>query len=45
MPAIDQSESSPETRELDHLMAMNFQWWDVLVGSKRPVFDQRLLLS
>jgi len=26
-------------------MAMHFEWWDVLVGSKRPVFDQRLLLS
>ena len=45
MPTIDQTEPSADTRELDHLMAMNFQWWDVLVGSKRPVFDQRLLLS
>ena len=45
MPAIDQGETSAETRELDHLMAMHFQWWDILIGSKRPVFDQRLLLS
>jgi len=45
MPLIDQSEATAETRELDHLMAMHFGWWDVLVGSKRPVFDQRLLLS
>ena len=45
MPTLDQTEPSTDTRELDHLMAMNFQWWDVLVGSKRPVFDQRLLLS
>ncbi len=45
MPTLDQSEPSADTRELDHLMAMHFEWWDVLVGSKRPVFDQRLLLS
>jgi hypothetical protein len=45
MPTLDQGEPTAETRELDHLMAMHFEWWDVLVGSKRPVFDQRLLLS
>jgi hypothetical protein len=45
MPAFDQRDSTAETRELDHLMAMHFRWWDVLVGSKRPLFDQRLLLS
>ena len=45
LPHVDQSEMTAETRELDHLMAMHFGWWDVLVGSKRPVFDQRLLLS
>jgi hypothetical protein len=36
MPTLDQSEPSPETCELDHLMAMHFEWWDVLVGGKRP---------
>src|SRR4030095_13651322 len=45
LPMLDQSKHTAETRELDHLMAMHFGWWDVLVGSKRPVFDQRLLLS
>jgi hypothetical protein len=45
MPTIDQTEQTADTRELDHLMAMHFGWWDVLIGSKRPVFDQRLLLS
>jgi hypothetical protein len=45
LPMLDQSEPTAETRELDHLMAMHFGWWDVLIGNKRPVFDQRLLLS
>ena len=37
LPAADQAEPSPETWELDHLLAMHFKWWDVLVGSRRPV--------
>lgn len=28
--------SSKETKELDHLLAMHFHWWDVLVGGKKP---------
>ncbi len=24
------------TRELDHMLAMRFKWWDVLVGPKKP---------
>ena len=28
---------SAETWELDHLLAAHFGWWDVLVGTKRPV--------
>ena len=27
----------PETKELDHLLAMHFGWWDVLVGKKKPI--------
>ena len=45
LPIPEQSEPSLETRELDHLMAMHFGWWDVLIAGKRPVFDGRLLLS
>ena len=32
-----QTDSSAETRELDHLLAAHFGWWDVLIGTKRPV--------
>ena len=37
LPAPGQIESSPETRELDHLLSTHFGWWDVLVGGRRPV--------
>jgi hypothetical protein len=37
LPLPGQTEPSAETRELDHLMATHFGWWDVLVGQKRPV--------
>jgi hypothetical protein len=37
LPGSDQAESSAETRELDHLLATHFGWWDVLVGTRRPV--------
>ena len=37
LPAADQHDSSGETRELDHLMATHFGWWDILIGSKKPV--------
>ena len=29
--------SSADTRELDHLLAAHFGWWDLIVGSKKPV--------
>src|SRR6478735_6477691 len=29
LPADGQADSSPETRELDHLLAAHFRWWDV----------------
>lgn len=37
LPSPDQAESSGDTRELDHLLAMHFGWWDVLVGKKKPI--------
>ena len=37
LPVEGQAESSAETRELDHMLATHFGWWDVLVGGKRPV--------
>jgi hypothetical protein len=29
------------TRELDHLLAMHFSWWDVLTRGKQPFVDAR----
>jgi hypothetical protein len=37
LPAPGQTESTPDTRELDHLMSTHFGWWDVLIGTRRPV--------
>jgi len=37
MPLPEQADPTTDTRELDHLMATHFGWWDVLVGTKRPV--------
>ena len=37
LPAHDQGGSTPETRELDHLLAAHFGWWDVLIDGRRPV--------
>ena len=37
LPADGQLDSTAETRELDHLLAAHFGWWDVLVGGKKPV--------
>ena len=37
LPLEGQAESSAETRELDHLLAAHFGWWDVLVGTRQPV--------
>ena len=31
----DARRSTKETKELDHVLAMNFQWWDVLVAGKK----------
>ena len=37
LPALDQADSSAGTKELDHLLSTHFEWWDVLVGSRKPV--------
>ena len=35
LPAPDQGNQSSQTWELDHLLAIHFQWWDVLVGTRK----------
>ena len=37
LPHAEHAQSNPETRELDHLLAMHFGWWDVLVQGRTPV--------
>src|SRR5215218_1408834 len=37
LPFNGQSDSSSDTRELDHLLAAQFGWWDVILGGKKPV--------
>jgi hypothetical protein len=37
LPAPGQMETTSDTRELDHLLAVHFGWWDVLVEQKKPV--------
>jgi hypothetical protein len=36
LPVLGQTEGTSETRELDHLLAVHFGWWDVLVENKKP---------
>jgi hypothetical protein len=37
LPVTDQQDASADTRELDHLLAAHFGWWDLVIGNKRPV--------
>jgi hypothetical protein len=37
LPIPEQSYSSADTNELDHLLAAHFAWWDVLIGTRKPV--------
>ena len=37
LPRDGQMETTSETRELDHLLAAHFGWWDVRVEQKKPV--------
>ena len=37
LPLPGQAWPTSETRELDHMLAVHFRWWDVLVENKKPV--------
>ena len=37
LPTVGQVAGTSETRELDHLLAIHFGWWDVLVENKKPI--------
>jgi len=37
LPDEGQAESTADTRELDHLLAAHFGWWDILVAGKPAV--------
>jgi hypothetical protein len=37
LPVPGQNETTPGTKELDHLLATHFGWWDVLIEKKKPV--------
>ncbi|MDO8795872.1 MAG: hypothetical protein Q7J25_14765 [Vicinamibacterales bacterium] len=37
LPKIGQTETTAETKELDHVLAVHFEWWDVLIEKKKPV--------
>jgi hypothetical protein len=37
LPGDGQSGTTADTRELDHLLAAHFGWWDVLIEGKNPI--------
>jgi hypothetical protein len=37
MPVEGQTETTLQTKELDHLLATQFAWWDVLIEKRKPV--------
>jgi hypothetical protein len=37
LPKTEQAEADADTRELDHVLAVHFGWWDVLTEGRRPV--------
>ena len=41
LPLPDQSMTTSDTKELDHLLAVHFGWWDVLVDRKSPLQADR----
>ena len=43
MPANGQAGSTTETRELDHVLAVRFGWWDLLVEKRLPIASERLI--
>ncbi len=40
LPGVGQTGTTAETKELDHLMAVHFGWWDVLIEKKKPIKGQ-----
>jgi hypothetical protein len=37
LPVVNQIDTTPATRELDHLLSAHFAWWDVLIEKRKPV--------
>ena len=37
LPVPGQLDTTADTRDLDHLLAVHFAWWDVLTEKKKPV--------
>jgi hypothetical protein len=37
LPVPGQIDTTADTRDLDHLLAVHFGWWDVLIEKKKPV--------
>ena len=37
LPVTGQTDTTSDTKELDHLLATHFGWWDVLIERKKPV--------
>jgi len=37
LPTEGQTDTTPDTRELDHVLAVHFGWWDVLIERKKPL--------
>jgi hypothetical protein len=37
LPMPGQTDTTADTRELDHLLAVHFGWWDVLIEGRKPV--------
>ena len=37
LPTPGQIDTTAETKELDHLLAAHFGWWDVLTEKRKPV--------
>jgi hypothetical protein len=44
LPLAGQSEATTDTKELDHLLAVHFGWWDILTENKKPVGEGAGLL-
>ena len=45
LPLPGQSETTSDTRELDHMLAVHFGWWDVLVDRSRAIDTTRTLFE